>query len=239
MQAFSRMCAGVLALALAGATPLSAQNQTAAGRIKVASGSALIVRQGTSIPAQAGQVVFESDELRTGGDGRIGVTLKDDTRFVHRSEQRGTSRTLCLCARRRELRPGPQVRARRGGLRLTVGLRSSRPMPFVLRRHRRSWVCAARAWRFASSPNVARARLHLLVPAVLGAVGAVACGPKQTSGPRVPRNSRRQEPRWWSCFPTRTPVSSGGAMSPTHPGRSTSRPSTTRHPPHRIAGRMQ
>ena len=81
MQAFSRMCAGLLALALAGATPLSAQNPTAAGRIKVASGSAFIVRQGTSTPAQVGQVVLESDELRTGGDGRIGVTLKDDTRL--------------------------------------------------------------------------------------------------------------------------------------------------------------
>ena len=31
-------------------------------------------------PPQVGQEVFESDSLRTGGDGRLGVTLKDDTR---------------------------------------------------------------------------------------------------------------------------------------------------------------
>lgn len=80
MQTSSRMCVGVLALALAWSIPVSAQNPTAAGRLKVASGSALIVRQGTSIPAQTGEVVFESDALRTGADGRIGVTLKDDTR---------------------------------------------------------------------------------------------------------------------------------------------------------------
>ena len=30
--------------------------------------------------ARAGQVVFEADSLRTGADGRLGITLKDDTR---------------------------------------------------------------------------------------------------------------------------------------------------------------
>ena len=33
------------------------------------------------MPAQAGQFVFEADSLRTGSDGRLGVTLKDDTRL--------------------------------------------------------------------------------------------------------------------------------------------------------------
>jgi hypothetical protein len=33
------------------------------------------------MPAQAGQLVYESDALRTGTDGRLGVTLKDDTRI--------------------------------------------------------------------------------------------------------------------------------------------------------------
>jgi hypothetical protein len=61
--------------------PLSAYaQQEAAGRIKIASGSAFIVRAGASMPAQAGQVVYESDSLRTGSDGRVGITLKDDTR---------------------------------------------------------------------------------------------------------------------------------------------------------------
>jgi len=61
------------------ASPAFAQ-PAAAGRIKVASGSVFVVRGGTAQPAQAGQLVYESDSLRTGADGRIGVTLSDDTR---------------------------------------------------------------------------------------------------------------------------------------------------------------
>jgi hypothetical protein len=55
--------------------------QPAAGRIKVATGSAFIVRQGQTMPAQVGQLVLEADGLRTAGDGRIGITLNDDTRL--------------------------------------------------------------------------------------------------------------------------------------------------------------
>jgi hypothetical protein len=68
----------VLLLAAASA---SAQEQPAAGRIKIASGSAFIVRANTDIPAQAGQAVYQADTLRTGSDGRMGITLKDDTRL--------------------------------------------------------------------------------------------------------------------------------------------------------------
>jgi len=69
-------------LILAGvAATATAQPQAAAGRIKIASGSAFIVRAGSVMPAQAGQLVYESDALRTGTDGRLGVTLKDDTRI--------------------------------------------------------------------------------------------------------------------------------------------------------------
>jgi hypothetical protein len=75
---------GIVA-ALATATPAFAgrlqQEPTAAGRIKIASGSVVIVRAGASIPAQVGQVVYEADTLRTGADGRVGLTLKDDTRL--------------------------------------------------------------------------------------------------------------------------------------------------------------
>jgi hypothetical protein len=62
------------------AMPVSAQQPVAAGHIKVVSGSAFIVRAGALLPAQAGQEVFETDSLRTDADGRLGVTLKDDTR---------------------------------------------------------------------------------------------------------------------------------------------------------------
>jgi len=61
-------------------TPVFAQQPSAAGRIKVSSGSAFIVRGGTELAAKAGENVFEADVLRTGPDGRLGVTLKDDTR---------------------------------------------------------------------------------------------------------------------------------------------------------------
>jgi hypothetical protein len=70
----------VFALVLAAVAPAVAQQRTAAGRIKVAAGTAFILRQGTAIPARVGEMVFEADGLRTGADGRIGVTLKDDTR---------------------------------------------------------------------------------------------------------------------------------------------------------------
>jgi len=79
-MAISRYWAGVLTLVLAAATPALGQQPSAAGRIKVVSGSAFIVRESGQIPARAGQAVFEADGLRTGVDGRIGVTLKDDTR---------------------------------------------------------------------------------------------------------------------------------------------------------------
>jgi hypothetical protein len=73
----------VAALVLVGAvvTPVAAQERPVAGRVKVSSGSAFIVREGAQTPAQVGQTVFESDGLRTGADGKIGVTLNDDTRL--------------------------------------------------------------------------------------------------------------------------------------------------------------
>jgi hypothetical protein len=74
-----RIWASALVLAFA-AAPAFAQAPQSAGRIKVASGSVFIVRGGALLPAQAGQEVFEADGLKTGADGRIGVTLKDDTR---------------------------------------------------------------------------------------------------------------------------------------------------------------
>ena len=70
----------VLTVMLVAATPAQGQQPSAAGRIKVVSGAAFIVRDSGLIAAQAGQVVFEADGLRTGVDGHMGVTLKDDTR---------------------------------------------------------------------------------------------------------------------------------------------------------------
>ena len=56
------------------AEPLSA------GRVKVVTGAAFIVRGATTVPATVGEYVLETDSIRTGPDGRIGITMKDDTR---------------------------------------------------------------------------------------------------------------------------------------------------------------
>jgi len=59
----------------------SAADPAAAGRIKVVSGPVFIVRAAGTIQATAGQALFEADTLRTGADGRVGITLNDDTRI--------------------------------------------------------------------------------------------------------------------------------------------------------------
>lgn len=71
---------GALALVAAAAPAFAQQAQTPVGRIKIASGAVFIVRGGAPVAAQAGQVIFEADSLRTGADGRVGIALKDDTR---------------------------------------------------------------------------------------------------------------------------------------------------------------
>ena len=70
----------ILSLLLVASAAL-AQDGTGAGRVKVASGAAFVVRDGRAIAATPGQVVLEADVLRTGADGRRGVTRTDDTRL--------------------------------------------------------------------------------------------------------------------------------------------------------------
>ena len=61
------------------AVPAFAQQPSPAGRIKVVAGDAVIVRGSGTVPAQNGAAVYQSDSLRTGKDGRLGITLSDDT----------------------------------------------------------------------------------------------------------------------------------------------------------------
>jgi hypothetical protein len=58
------------------------------GHVKLAEGTALVVRSGQALAAHAGQPLLEGDLLRTGPDGRLGVILADDTRISlgHNSE---------------------------------------------------------------------------------------------------------------------------------------------------------
>jgi hypothetical protein len=76
-----RTSGGVLIIMFAAATPVIAQQSSPAGHVKIASGSAVIVRNNATVPARPGQPVFATDALRTGADGSVGVTLKDDTRL--------------------------------------------------------------------------------------------------------------------------------------------------------------
>jgi hypothetical protein len=76
----SPRCAFVVLVLLVTAAPAHAAEGSTAGRVKVASGAAFVVREGRAIPATESQVVLEGDVLRTGADGRLGVTLNDDTR---------------------------------------------------------------------------------------------------------------------------------------------------------------
>jgi hypothetical protein len=79
MVILQRFIASVL-LVLSVPVWVSAQQPTPAGRIKVLSGSVFVVRAAVAAPATPGQVLFEADTLRTGADGRVGITLNDDTR---------------------------------------------------------------------------------------------------------------------------------------------------------------
>ena len=75
----TRIFAFVIFVLVGIATPVVAQ--TAAGRVKIVSGAAFIMRGGKTIAATPGQAVFASDTLRTGADGALGITLKDTTRL--------------------------------------------------------------------------------------------------------------------------------------------------------------
>ena len=70
----------VLAMVLGTATPVVAQAAAPAGHVKTSTGAAFIVRNNATIAAKPGAAVFETDTLRTGADGTVGITLKDDTR---------------------------------------------------------------------------------------------------------------------------------------------------------------
>ena len=74
-------CLGALTLMLLTAAPALADQASPAGRIKMTTGSVFIVRGNSTVVARPGDALFASDTLRTGADGSVGVTLRDDTRL--------------------------------------------------------------------------------------------------------------------------------------------------------------
>ena len=81
MRAQAAALAAVIVLLTSPATAAPPDTPAPAGRIRVAAGAAFIVRGATILPAESGLLVYESDRVRTGTDGRLGITLRDDTRF--------------------------------------------------------------------------------------------------------------------------------------------------------------
>jgi hypothetical protein len=65
---------------LMGSAAASAQSATA-GRVKTAAGTVHVVHAGSEFAAQPGYSVYQGDLIRTGPDGRVGLTLNDDTRL--------------------------------------------------------------------------------------------------------------------------------------------------------------
>lgn len=60
---------------------VEAQDERPAGQVKVLSGTASAERNGAIRALKLGDPIVATDILRTGPDGRIGITLKDGTRL--------------------------------------------------------------------------------------------------------------------------------------------------------------
>jgi hypothetical protein len=77
----NRRWAVALAVLVAASSPAVAQQPTPAGRVKIVVGTAFVVHEQREVPAKVGDIVYETDSLITGSDGRVGVTLRDETRI--------------------------------------------------------------------------------------------------------------------------------------------------------------
>ena len=71
-----------LAAAMTIASAASAADLDAAGTVKTSQGSVSIDRAGRALPAVPSTPVFAGDRVRTGADGYVGITLRDDTRLT-------------------------------------------------------------------------------------------------------------------------------------------------------------
>jgi len=74
---FGRTLRGLLATLAAGLTALGAQAEV--GQIKVAKGQVSVDRNGQVLPAQVGMLLEAADVLKTGADGSVGITMRDNS----------------------------------------------------------------------------------------------------------------------------------------------------------------
>lgn len=70
---------GAVALAVLAINAAPAAGGEAAGTIKTSKGEVSIERAGARIPAAVGTPVEVADRIRTGADGAVGLTLRDNT----------------------------------------------------------------------------------------------------------------------------------------------------------------
>lgn len=80
MRGLLRIAAAGVTIMIATVTPVLAQQPVPAGHVKTVSGTATIVREHGTTRAKPGDPIYATDTLRTGADGAVGVTLRDDTR---------------------------------------------------------------------------------------------------------------------------------------------------------------
>lgn len=73
----AQCCAGLLFGLLV--LPAGAASADTAGMVKNSKGTVFVDRAGQHLPAPVGATLQAGDKLRTGPDGSVGVTLKDDT----------------------------------------------------------------------------------------------------------------------------------------------------------------
>ena len=77
-----RTAVASLLITLVSATALVAAEPSIIGRVKKASGAAYLIRGGERLPAAVGDPVHAGDGIETGADGRLGITLMDNTMFA-------------------------------------------------------------------------------------------------------------------------------------------------------------
>jgi hypothetical protein len=186
-----RIWAGALALVFAAASAFAQRRsirRTHQGRL----GSVFIVRAGTLVPAQAGQEVFEADGLKTGADGRLGITLnRRTTARLPWTEQRSAGSIVRIRAGRRP--DGIRAQSSSGA---SIGYVSGRIAKLSRRLHSTRDAAAVVGVRgttlaLTSYQNDPRATSAVLIATV--AAGAVGLRPPVSGPRRVPART------WSSC----------------------------------------
>ena len=72
------LCNALLAL-IAAAGLWAAAAQAEVGQIKIAKGQVSVDRKGQALPGQVGMLLEPADILKTGADGSVGITMRDNS----------------------------------------------------------------------------------------------------------------------------------------------------------------